>query len=839
MGQLLWQRRLLLLVIGLLAVSAIAGVFIASGDWIGKPFPGFFLHANRTVGPYFLPTWSGDQSGLRTLDQVIAVDGTVLSDRAALYQRVKAAPAGTEFNYTVVREGRRMEVKIASMTLTVGDWALSFGVYVLMGIAFLVIGVAPYYFRSSSPAALPMCFMVLAVFAWFESTFDFVTAGRLPIDIRTLGLTLTPSAGIHLALLVKDGNLVRPSRYKTLLVLYGASLVLTIANRLTFDGPVDLWSVAFRAGYVYTCVGALIFLVLLGLALRSGLSDLERSRLRVIYGGAILGFLLPTACTVLTSSFGWPIPYNLALVPTLFFPISVTFALTKYSLFELGNALRVALSRIALMAALVLLYVMVVAVIVPRLGLYDSDPLIPLLFSGLVVIFFNPLLRWLEAAIDRLLFRQEYDPVQVQEEVSLYLRTLTTLPDLMRGFVERIRRLLAFDNVIVAYRPKGAESYLIEGIEAASVDQGEIGQVAAVLADSAAPGHRFGISRGEIISNPQFGMHRGFLLDRFAGGRIEIFIPLVFESHVYGYVAVGPKRSRREYTAEDLRLIGTLTEQLALSLENARLFDELARAYDRAESSMNKLLEMDRIKKNFVANICHELRTPVSTIIGYSEVLLDPSFQGNGRAILERLVNNGQELSELMDNLMNYTRIEADSAAAQFELVKLKEILNGVEMMTQRLIRQRPIRFGVNLETDIDVIESDGQKVQQILVQLLTNALKFTEKGIIEVRIRTVEHANSPFLEIAVADTGIGIKKEDQDLIFEDFRQLDGSASRHYGGTGLGLSLCKKLAAALGGDIRVDSEYGVGSVFSLLLPITPATTAGGAFEAVDTVASIQ
>jgi signal transduction histidine kinase len=140
-------------------------------------------------------------------------------------------------------------------------------------------------------------------------------------------------------------------------------------------------------------------------------------------------------------------------------------------------------------------------------------------------------------------------------------------------------------------------------------------------------------------------------------------------------------------------------------------------------------------------------------------------------------------------------------------------------MMTQRLIRERPIEFGIHMESAVDTIESDGQKLQQILVQLVTNALKFTEKGRIDLSIRKHREAGQELVEIAVTDTGIGIKREDQEIIFEDFRQLDGSSTRQYGGTGLGLGLCKRLAAALGGNLRVASEIGVGSVFSLLLPM--------------------
>jgi signal transduction histidine kinase len=273
-------------------------------------------------------------------------------------------------------------------------------------------------------------------------------------------------------------------------------------------------------------------------------------------------------------------------------------------------------------------------------------------------------------------------------------------------------------------------------------------------------------------------------------------------------------------------LLGTLSDQLALSLENGRLYQESLAARKHAESTSERLIEADRIKKQFVANICHELRTPVSTIIGYSEILLSMDVTGKPRDNLHRLVHNARALAELMDNLLNFSRIESGTVRTHCEVVKLKEILSALEIMTQRLIRERPIEFGVKSEAVLDAIETDGQKLQQILMQLLTNALKFTEKGKIELTIRRLNESGQDIVEIAVADTGIGIKKEDQDVIFEDFRQLDGSSTRQYGGTGLGLGLCKKLADALGGKIRVTSEFGRGSVFSLQLPMRAKFASG-------------
>jgi signal transduction histidine kinase len=439
-----------------------------------------------------------------------------------------------------------------------------------------------------------------------------------------------------------------------------------------------------------------------------------------------------------------------------------------------------------------------------------------------VVLAFNPLLSRIERIVDRYIYRQAYDPAKVQAEVSSFLRSLDDPPTLGNGFIRRVSENIGVETATLVYLPKGSENYLTVTTTTTGGNLPMIAQALKELSLGQPEFYLHGVSREELKVNPKLAGQQTRLLMVFEQLAAELLIPIVFEGEIRGFVSFGQKSSRQEYSAEDLRLLGTLTDQLALSLENGRLYQESVKAYKEAEATNQKLTEMDRVKKQFVANICHELRTPVSTIIGFSEVLLDPNFTGDSRDMLERLGNNSQELAHLMDNLMNFSRLESDPVSARFEVIKLQEILFGLEMMTQRLIRERPIQFGINMESPVETIESDGQKLQQILVQLLTNALKFTKQGKIELKIRCLNEQPRSFVEIAVADTGIGIKKEDQDLIFEDFRQLDGSSVRRYGGTGLGLGLCKKLAAALGGTIRVSSEIGVGSVFSLLLPLNPS-----------------
>ena len=819
MGHQTWQRWLLLLLTGVFGLLLIGESFLSSSRWINRPFPGFFIHENLTVGPYFMPGWTGAAGGLQSLDRVARLEGRQLRDRAELYELVRGIPVGSAIRYQVIRDARVLDYTIPTMSFTFRDWLLTFGIYIFIGLAFLLIGVTPYFFRASSPVALPLCFMVLTVFVWFQTTFDFMTEAMLPKELRIFALVLTPSAGIHLALLLRGGSLVPTVRPLYLALIYGVALVLGTVNSVTFFGPLETWIQNFRAGYIYLCIGAGSFLVITGSALRRSESDLDRSRLRVMFVGALLGFLIPTVTTVLTSSYQFRIPYNLALIPTVFFPMSVAYALLKYSLFDLGNALRVGLSRIALLALLVASYAVIAFLVAPWISDYAKDPLVPIFFSVLVVALFNPLLRWLERVVDRYIFRQDYDPAKVQEEISLFLRNLDSARSLANGFVDRITGSLGIESAVIIYRAKASTESLAIATEPMTANLDALEAGADCLREIWPSADYRGVARAEATTHPRYEEKRQLVLSVFDRWKAELLLPLVYEREVRGVVAFGARRSSHEYSAEDYRLLATLTDQLALSLENGRLYEESLKAYHRIEATNRKLIEMDRIKKDFVANICHELRTPVSTIIGYGEVLRDSGFTGGARDILDRLVNNGLELSSLMDNLMNFSRMEGDSPSAQLEWVKLKEIVAALEMMTQRLIRERPIQFGIHMEAAVDTIQSDGQKLQQILVQLLTNALKFTEKGRIELSIRMRRDLAEEFLEIAVTDTGIGIRQEDQKIIFEDFRQLDGSSTRQYGGTGLGLGLCRKLAAALGGEIQVSSELGVGSVFSLFLPI--------------------
>ncbi len=829
------QRRTgWLAVVAIVALLAVMGALVSSLQWVNRSFPGFFVYGNSTVAPYFLPQWSGNREGLRFLDRVLAVQGEPVARPDMLYDLVRASPPGVEFQYSVEKAGKVVQLVIPSMKFTFQDWLLSFATYLLAGLGFLVIGFTPFYMRAASPAAPPLFFMVSAVFFWFTTTFDFMTAHYLPKELRLFAMTFTPSAAIHLALALTRSAEELRRRRRYLYLAYGFSLALGVFYSLTFYGPLEVWRWTLRVGYGYSFLVALAFVGLLWSALRNPRSDLERSRLRVILLGVFLGLFLPTLGTVLTSFFAWEVPYNLSFIPVVFFPLSVAYALLKYSLFELDLVVKAGLTRVALAGALLLLYVVLVSLLGVGAGVYGQEPLLPLLFSVLVVLIFNPLLRWIESAVDRYVYRKEYDPAEIQSEASALLRSLSRPQAVAERCAGLIAERMGIESACVGFRPADQAPAVVASL---GLD-GDVAREALGRLYLLWSGHfglsRKGLSKGEWLGEPLVREQQSELAEIFDKLRSELLIPIIFQQEIVGFFSFGRKRSRRDYDGDDFRLLCALADQLALALENGKLFEESERAqesyrrlYDESQALNQRLIEVDRLKKQFVANISHELRTPVCTILGYAEVLRDPAFAGDRRAILERVANHGQELSRLMDDLLQFSRMESGSLGVALREVRVREVFQALETMARRLIKGRPIQFRVDVESSVEGIVTDPEKFQQVLIHFLTNALKFTESGEIAVGIRPLVEKGELFVECWVSDTGIGISQRDQEVIFDEFRQLDGSSSRQYGGTGVGLSLCKKLAHSLSGRIEVQSEVGKGSVFSLILPARrPQTEVG-------------
>jgi signal transduction histidine kinase len=290
----------------------------------------------------------------------------------------------------------------------------------------------------------------------------------------------------------------------------------------------------------------------------------------------------------------------------------------------------------------------------------------------------------------------------------------------------------------------------------------------------------------------------------------EVAVPLVFGDRVLGVLDVQDDQPNR-FTQADLSVFSTLAGQIATALQNASLFEEV-------QETAKRLREIDRLKSEFLANMSHELRTPLNSIIGFAEVLLmgisgelDPETQEDVQAIYD----NGQHLLSLINDILDLAKIEAGRLSLHFEGVFIEPLLNEVKTANTGLLVNKPIEILIKVEDELPTIEADPVRLNQILNNLVSNAVKFTEEGSITLRASSEDG----WVYLQVEDTGIGIEDKDLEEIFEKFQQADGSFKRRAEGTGLGLAITRYLVQMHGGTITVESEMGKGSTFTVRIPV--------------------
>ena len=214
----------------------------------------------------------------------------------------------------------------------------------------------------------------------------------------------------------------------------------------------------------------------------------------------------------------------------------------------------------------------------------------------------------------------------------------------------------------------------------------------------------------------------------------------------------------------------------------------------------------------------HELRTPLNAILGYTELILDNIYGDvpeKIQEVLERLEKNGRHLLSLINDVLDLSKIEAGQLTLSIDDYSMGEVVQTVITSVEALAAEKKLELKSSVPRDLKVARGDEQRIAQVLLNLLGNAIKFTDKG--EVRVEVTD-ADDAFL-VSVADTGPGISEADQKIIFEEFKQADGSSTREKGGSGLGLSIVKKIVKMHGGRIWVESELGKGSIFRFTLPV--------------------
>jgi GAF domain-containing protein/anti-sigma regulatory factor (Ser/Thr protein kinase) len=295
-----------------------------------------------------------------------------------------------------------------------------------------------------------------------------------------------------------------------------------------------------------------------------------------------------------------------------------------------------------------------------------------------------------------------------------------------------------------------------------------------------------------------------------AGYRAVLVVPLLRPGEVVGILVVR-RREPGEFRKTTVHLLETFADQSVLAIQNARLFREI-------EEKSRELAEASKHKSQFLANMSHELRTPLNAILGYAELMLDSIYgepSNKMRTVLERLQSNGRHLLGLINDVLDLSKIEAGQLTLSLHDYSLGDMVHGVVSAIEPLAAEKRLAFTAQVAPDLPSGHGDERRLSQVLLNLVGNAIKFTDKG--EVAIRA--SVNNGAFTVAVRDTGPGIPALDQAKIFEEFQQADSSITRKKGGTGLGLSIAKRIIEMHGGRIWVESEPGKGSTFYFTLPV--------------------
>jgi len=318
----------------------------------------------------------------------------------------------------------------------------------------------------------------------------------------------------------------------------------------------------------------------------------------------------------------------------------------------------------------------------------------------------------------------------------------------------------------------------------------------------------------DVQADPEYAMVG---ISRAAGFHTILGVPLLREGNPIGVIILG-RQKVRPFTDKQIELATTFADQGVIAIENVRLFEEI-------QDKSRQVEEASKHKSQFLANMSHELRTPLNAILGYTELIIDGIYgeaPEKMRTVMERVQSNGKHLLGLINDVLDLSKIEAGQLVLSIQDYSIKDVVHGVYSAVEPLANSKKLAFKIDVPPNLPPARGDDRRLTQVLLNLVGNAIKFTDAG--EVAVKAA--ASNGAYTISVRDTGPGIAEADQTKIFDEFQQADSTQTKAKGGTGLGLSIAKRIIEMHGGTLWVESSLGAGSTFSFTVPLRVEHQAG-------------
>jgi GAF domain-containing protein/CheY-like chemotaxis protein len=425
------------------------------------------------------------------------------------------------------------------------------------------------------------------------------------------------------------------------------------------------------------------------------------------------------------------------------------------------------------------------------------------------------------------------EELQALSAVSQTVSSTLDLPTVLTTIVSRAVQLAGAAGGLIYEYDEATQAFKLQASHRIEEELVEVLRAAPIVLGQGATGQA--ALRREPVQLPDIGDERTFSAAQIRavllrlGYRSVLAVPLLSEQRILGVLTVW-RQAVGQFPDEVVNLLQTFAGQSALAIQNARLFREL-------EAKSRELEVASRHKSEFLANMSHELRTPLNAIIGYSEMLQEEARDQQAEGFvpdLQRIHAAGKHLLELINAVLDLSKIEAGKMELYLETFEVAPLLRDVAAVLEPLAQKNQNRLEVRCAPDVGDMRADLTKLRQALFNLVSNACKFTERGVVSLAVtREAVDEGGDAIVFAVSDSGIGMTPEQTARLFEEFAQVDASTTRRFGGTGLGLALSRRLCRMMGGDITVTSESGRGSTFTIRLPaevkepkqVAPAPTA--------------
>ena len=641
-----------------------------------------------------------------------------------------------------------------------------------------------------------------------------------------VGIIALPAFYYHFVLIFLDSTVERRTSLLAAYGIAGAFMAINLSGSALFmkgvktttwgwaPVPGILYNVFILAFYTFFVMG----LVHLGRAYRRTASSFHRNRAMLILIGTsltigagfidIMRFALAKSLPALDKVYPPGIPANMICA------LLLGMAIIRYRMFDVSVAVK-KYSMYALAGGLITGVLAVVTRVAERaFDLEAKSALWIVLPLGLIVtVLMGPLGQAIEDRVQRLMFSRRRGSHDTLIALSTRMGRILDMDALMHALVHGVLRGVPLAHCALLLEAEGR--HFAVALEEAAIEQ----------APKASPVR--GNSRllewlrqtddvlvkDELKLNPR-------LVDFFEGAEDELeelhaslVVALKTENKMIGILLLGEKLSGEIFDDRELQVLRLLASQAAISLENARLYEELG-------ESNAQLLQASRLKSQFLAGVSHELRTPLNSIIGFSKVLLnriDGDLNERQEKYVRSVHTSSQHLLGLINSILDISSIEAGRLAldqAEFELAALIDECVEVSLP---LARGKPIKLDKSVAFDLPTMSGDRAKIRQVLLNLLSNAIKFTPGGRVSVGVKL----GGDGIHVAVSDTGVGIRKEDLGRLFEPFERLENPVSRDVGGTGLGLAISKKFVELHGGKMWAESRENAGSTFHFTLPCAP------------------